>query len=83
MDIGACGATVLVVPTMYVQHLRRTRKWGNDLPDVATEVTETGRLGCQVKIARELEGLEVILPGILRDLEAKRIVPGTISTLER
>lgn len=43
----------------------------SDLLDLASEVTETSRLGCQVKVTRNLSGLEVKLPGIARELKAK------------
>lgn len=36
----------------------------NDLLDLAIGVTETSRLGCQVRVHRRLDGLEVRLPGI-------------------
>lgn len=43
----------------------------NDLLDLAIGVTETSRLGCQVRVHRRLDGLEVRLPGVTQDI-AKR-----------
>lgn len=42
-----------------------------DMLDLASGVTETSRLGCQVKVNKDLEGLEVKLPGITQNLKAK------------
>jgi 2Fe-2S ferredoxin len=36
----------------------------NDMLDVAFDVRETSRLGCQVKVTQELDGLRVGLPGV-------------------
>lgn len=34
----------------------------NDMLDLAFDLTETSRLGCQIKITAELDGLYVVIP---------------------
>ena len=41
----------------------------NDMLDLAFGLTETSRLGCQVKMAKDLDGLRVRLPNMTRNLQ--------------
>ena len=41
----------------------------NDMLDLAFGLTETSRLGCQVKMTKELDGLKVRLPSMTRNLQ--------------
>jgi ferredoxin len=43
----------------------------NDMLDLAFGLTETSRLGCQVKMTKELDGLVVKLPSMTRNLQAR------------
>lgn len=42
----------------------------NDMLDLAFGLTETSRLGCQVKMSKDLDGLKVKLPTMTRNLQA-------------
>lgn len=42
----------------------------NDMLDLAFGLTETSRLGCQVKMTKDLDGLVVKLPSMTRNLQA-------------
>jgi len=42
----------------------------NDMLDLAFGLTETSRLGCQVVMSKELDGLVVKLPSMTRNLQA-------------
>ncbi|KEQ94956.1 hypothetical protein AUEXF2481DRAFT_40206 [Aureobasidium subglaciale EXF-2481] len=42
----------------------------NDMLDLAFGLTETSRLGCQVKMSKELDGLVIKLPTMTRNLQA-------------
>lgn len=42
----------------------------NDMLDLAFGLTETSRLGCQVKMTKEMDGLVVKLPSMTRNLQA-------------
>jgi ferredoxin len=41
----------------------------NDMLDLAFGLTETSRLGCQVEMSNELDGLVVRLPSMTRNLQ--------------
>ena len=42
----------------------------NDMLDLAFGLTETSRLGCQVKMSSEIDGMVVKLPSMTRNLQA-------------
>lgn len=42
----------------------------NDMLDLAFGLTQTSRLGCQVKMAKELDGLRIKLPSMTRNMQA-------------
>jgi ferredoxin-2, mitochondrial len=42
----------------------------NDMLDLAFGLTETSRLGCQVKMSREIDGIVVKLPSMTRNMQA-------------
>ena len=42
----------------------------NDMLDLAFGLTETSRLGCQVKMTKELDRLVVKLPSMTRNMQA-------------
>jgi len=42
----------------------------NDMLDLAFGLTETSRLGCQIKMTKELDGLVVGLPKMTRNMQA-------------
>lgn len=42
----------------------------NDMLDLAFGLTETSRLGCQVKMSPEIDGMVVKLPSMTRNLQA-------------
>lgn len=39
----------------------------NDMLDLAHDVCDTSRLGCQIRMSKELDGLVVAVPGAKRD----------------
>ncbi|KAL8964595.1 MAG: hypothetical protein Q9183_004347 [Haloplaca sp. 2 TL-2023] len=42
----------------------------NDMLDLAFGLTETSRLGCQVKMAKEINGVKIRLPSMTRNMQA-------------
>lgn len=42
----------------------------NDMLDLAFGLTETSRLGCQIKMSKEIDNLKVKLPSMTRNLQA-------------
>ncbi|KAG5992624.1 mitochondrial matrix iron-sulfur protein [Claviceps lovelessii] len=74
---GACGGScacstchVIVTDEDYYDRIPEPEDDENDMLDLAFGLTETSRLGCQVKMTKELDGLVVKLPSMTRNLQA-------------
>ncbi|KAJ6070336.1 hypothetical protein N7467_011655 [Penicillium canescens] len=74
---GACGGScacstchvIVEDPDMFDQ-MEEPSDDENDMLDLAFGLTETSRLGCQVLMTKELDGLVVRLPSMTRNLQA-------------
>ncbi|RFU74643.1 hypothetical protein TARUN_7618 [Trichoderma arundinaceum] len=74
---GACGGScacstchVIVEEESYYDKMPEPEDDENDMLDLAFGLTETSRLGCQVKMTKELDGLVVRLPSMTRNMQA-------------
>ncbi|KAK6498687.1 mitochondrial matrix iron-sulfur protein [Arthrobotrys musiformis] len=74
---GACGGScacstchVIVDDQEMYDLLEEPDDDENDMLDLAFGLTETSRLGCQVKMKKEIDGLKVKLPSMTRNLQA-------------
>ncbi|KAI3317190.1 ferredoxin [Xylariaceae sp. AK1471] len=74
---GACGGScacstchVIVLDEDYYDKMPEPEDDENDMLDLAFGLTETSRLGCQVHMTKELDGLRVKLPSMTRNLQA-------------
>lgn len=74
---GACGGScacstchVIVTEEEFYDRMAEPDDDENDMLDLAFGLTETSRLGCQVKMTKELDGLVVKLPSMTRNLQA-------------
>ncbi|EEH33206.1 2Fe-2S iron-sulfur cluster binding domain-containing protein [Paracoccidioides lutzii Pb01] len=74
---GACGGScacstchVIVEDADMYDKMEEPDDDENDMLDLAFGLTETSRLGCQVKMSPELDGLVVRLPSMTRNLQA-------------
>lgn len=74
---GACGGScacstchVIVTDDGYYDKIPEPEDDENDMLDLAFGLTETSRLGCQVVMKKELDGLVVRLPSMTRNLQA-------------
>ncbi|RCK62355.1 Adrenodoxin, mitochondrial [Candida viswanathii] len=74
---GACGGScacstchVIVDPEFY-DEIPEPDDDENDMLDLAFGLTETSRLGCQVKMTKELDGIRVALPAMTRNLQSR------------
>lgn len=73
---GACGGScacstchvVVQDPEMY-DKMEEPDDDENDMLDLAFGLTETSRLGCQIKMSKELDGLVVKLPSMTRNVQ--------------
>ncbi|VBB75712.1 Putative adrenodoxin, mitochondrial precursor [Podospora comata] len=74
---GACGGScacstchVIVEDPDYYDKMPEPDDDENDMLDLAFGLTETSRLGCQVIMTPELDGLRVKLPSMTRNLQS-------------
>ncbi|KAK7954668.1 mitochondrial matrix iron-sulfur protein [Apiospora saccharicola] len=74
---GACGGScacstchVIVTDEAMYDRMPEPEDDENDMLDLAFGLTETSRLGCQVTMTKELDGLRVKLPSMTRNLQA-------------
>lgn len=74
---GACGGSCacstchMIIDPEYFDEMEEPSDDENDMLDLAFGLTETSRLGCQVKMSPELDGVRVALPAMTRNLQAK------------
>ncbi|ORX93131.1 2Fe-2S ferredoxin-type domain-containing protein [Clohesyomyces aquaticus] len=77
---GACGGSCacstchVIVESTHYDLMPEPDDDENDMLDLAFGLTETSRLGCQVKMTKELDGLVVRLPSMTRNLQASDFV---------
>ena len=67
----ACSTCHLIIdPEWYdkVESQNELSDEENDMLDLAFGLTETSRLGCQIVVTKELDGLRVILPSETRNV---------------
>lgn len=73
---GACGGSCacstchIIVQDEVYDLLPEPEDDENDMLDLAFGLTETSRLGCQVKMTKEMDGLVVKLPSMTRNMQA-------------
>ena len=78
---GACEASIacstchVVVAQDYFDKLEEATEDEDDMLDMAPGVTATSRLGCQIVLSKELDGLEVKLPEHTRNFYVDGHVP--------
>jgi ferredoxin len=67
----ACSTChVIVVPDWFAR-LPRASEDEEDMLDLATGVTRTSRLACQITLTAALDGLEVRIPGESRNMQRR------------
>ncbi|CAM9737955.1 unnamed protein product [Ectocarpus sp. 6 AP-2014] len=65
---GACGGDLacstchVVLPKEYYDKLDEKEEEEDDMLDLAWGLTDTSRLGCQIKVTRDLEGMLIKIP---------------------
>jgi 2Fe-2S ferredoxin len=66
----ACATCHVIVDPAWFSKLPPPRQDEVDMLDLGVGVMATSRLGCQVEVTRQLDGLTVTLPAITRNLMA-------------
>jgi len=64
----ACSTCHVVVDQKWFAKLDEATEEEEDMLDLAFGLTHTSRLGCQIKMTEDLDGLEVTLPGGTRNM---------------
>ena len=63
----ACSTCHVIVDPDWYELLKEASEEEEDMLDLAFNLTQTSRLGCQIVITEELDGLTVGLPAATRD----------------
>ena len=64
----ACSTCHVILPEEYYDLLPEPEDDENDMLDMAFGLTDTSRLGCQVKVTQELNGITCTLPSATRNM---------------
>ena len=64
----ACSTCHVILPPEQYDLLPEPEDDENDMLDMAFGLTDTSRLGCQVKVTKELDGMTVTLPSATRNM---------------
>ncbi|PPR02762.1 hypothetical protein CVT24_002265 [Panaeolus cyanescens] len=64
----ACSTCHVILPESYYDLLPEPEDDENDMLDMAFGLTDTSRLGCQVIMTKELDGIECRLPSATRNM---------------
>ena len=64
----ACSTCHVIVDKKWYSRLEEVGEDEEDMLDLAFGLTRTSRLGCQIEITEELDGLEVLLPKETRNM---------------
>jgi 2Fe-2S ferredoxin len=67
----ACSTCHVIVDPAFYDKLPEATEDEEDMLDLAFGLTHTSRLGCQIKITPELDGLVVSLPSATRNMMVK------------
>ncbi|HWK43831.1 MAG TPA: ferredoxin family 2Fe-2S iron-sulfur cluster binding protein [Stellaceae bacterium] len=67
----ACSTCHVIIDPSWFELLKEPTEDEEDMLDLAFGLTKTSRLGCQIVISEELDGLTVSLPGATRNQLAK------------
>jgi 2Fe-2S ferredoxin len=64
----ACSTCHVIVDAAWYEQLDEPTEEEEDMLDLAFGLTRTSRLGCQIRMTEELDGLTVTLPGGSRNM---------------
>ncbi len=64
----ACSTCHVIVDKTWYRKLEEASEDEEDMLDLAFGLTRTSRLGCQIVVTEELDGLEVSLPKATRNM---------------
>lgn len=65
----ACSTCHVIVDDNWYPKLQKPKEEEEDMLDLAFGLTKTSRLGCQIIITKEMDGLTVKLPSATRNIK--------------
>tara|TARA_Y100001970_G_scaffold32717_1_gene40571 strand:+ start:23535 stop:23879 length:345 start_codon:yes stop_codon:yes gene_type:complete len=68
----ACSTCHIIVDKEWYNKLKEPSWDEEDMLDLATGLTVTSRLGCQIVLSKELDGLKVTLPSSKNDVRLNK-----------
>ena len=68
----ACSTCHVIVDAQWYKKLSEASEDEEDMLDLAFGLTHTSRLGCQIKMTEELDGLTVTLPTATRNMMVEK-----------
>lgn len=69
----ACSTCHLIIDPKFYDKLEEPTDEENDMLDLAFGLTETSRLGCQIQMSQELDGIVVKLPAQTRNVQQSKL----------
>ena len=67
----ACSTCHVIVAPDWFDKLPTALPDEEDMLDLAAGIARTSRLSCQILLSEELDGLEVRIPGVSRDMQRR------------
>ncbi|PEQ13299.1 2Fe-2S ferredoxin [Novosphingobium sp. PC22D] len=67
----ACSTCHVIVASDWFSRLPEASADEEDMLDLAAGVCRTSRLSCQIELTSEMDGLEVRIPGVSRDMQIR------------
>ncbi|WP_416897230.1 MAG: ferredoxin family 2Fe-2S iron-sulfur cluster binding protein [Minwuia sp.] len=64
----ACSTCHVIVADPWYDRLPEAKEEEEDMLDLAFDLQETSRLGCQIELTQDLDGIELKLPRATRNL---------------
>jgi ferredoxin len=65
----ACATCHVIIDTEFYHKLKKISDEEEDMLDLAFSLTDTSRLGCQIILTQELDGIKVKLPSATRNIK--------------
>lgn len=65
----ACATCHVILEEEFYHKLKKPSEAEEDMLDLAFGLTDTSRLGCQIILTEELDGIKVILPSATRNIK--------------
>ena len=75
VGVCACSTCHLIFPQQIYDTLPESSEDEEDMLDMAFGLTETSRLGCQVNVTTEMDGMVVQMPAATRNFYVDGHVP--------